>query len=354
VCTRIWCGVNITGTSWSTALIKKVLKDRVYLGEIELDGKWIQAEHEPIIDKTTFDTVQEMLKKAYRHPYQFHPRNPLAGLVHCHCGARMYATASFELMKQTGKPGKRYWAFVCPKKKIGQCNQPNVPIPPLLAHIAEQIKYILQGHDEGVLEDMGMGTRTAEIIKKAYERILNESNESKPDTKELKRELQEVSQELTLLARSYTQATSAGLKQETLAELIERMKILEGRKEGIQAKIRFAEMQTTTLKDELKTLSYDKLMSHLSALWTYFTKEPLQGNEVVAQMIRVFIKRIDTYPTTKTRFETPTPPLDVQLRFDEKLLEQPLDKLLQAVLKLHRLGKNQPDLVAVEQDATFS
>jgi site-specific DNA recombinase len=38
------------------------LKNRVYLGEVHHGGKWFRGEHEPILDRQTFDRVQELLK----------------------------------------------------------------------------------------------------------------------------------------------------------------------------------------------------------------------------------------------------------------------------------------------------
>ena len=38
------------------------LKNRIYLGEIHHGGKWFKGEHEAIVDRPTFDRVQELLK----------------------------------------------------------------------------------------------------------------------------------------------------------------------------------------------------------------------------------------------------------------------------------------------------
>ncbi len=38
------------------------LKNRVYLGEVHHGGRWFEGEHEAIIDRATFDRVQELLK----------------------------------------------------------------------------------------------------------------------------------------------------------------------------------------------------------------------------------------------------------------------------------------------------
>jgi site-specific DNA recombinase len=38
------------------------LKNRIYIGETHHAGKWFKGEHEPILDRTIFDRVQELLK----------------------------------------------------------------------------------------------------------------------------------------------------------------------------------------------------------------------------------------------------------------------------------------------------
>jgi site-specific DNA recombinase len=42
------------------------LKNRVYLGEVHHGGKWFEGEHAAIIDRATFDRVQELLKSKSR------------------------------------------------------------------------------------------------------------------------------------------------------------------------------------------------------------------------------------------------------------------------------------------------
>src|SRR6185369_13883145 len=38
------------------------LKNRIYLGEMHHGGKWFKGEHEAIVDRETFDRVQQLLK----------------------------------------------------------------------------------------------------------------------------------------------------------------------------------------------------------------------------------------------------------------------------------------------------
>jgi site-specific DNA recombinase len=43
------------------------LKNRIYLGEMHHGGKWFKGEHEAIVDRETFDRVQQLLKSAATH-----------------------------------------------------------------------------------------------------------------------------------------------------------------------------------------------------------------------------------------------------------------------------------------------
>ena len=42
------------------------LKNRIYLGEMHHGGKWFKGEHEAILDRETFDQVQQLLKREHR------------------------------------------------------------------------------------------------------------------------------------------------------------------------------------------------------------------------------------------------------------------------------------------------
>src|SRR3954451_610229 len=50
------------GISFTYGPLAYFLKNRVYVGEVHHGGKWFQGEHEAIIDRQTFDSVQQLLK----------------------------------------------------------------------------------------------------------------------------------------------------------------------------------------------------------------------------------------------------------------------------------------------------
>ena len=41
--------------------IHNILHDRAYLGEIEFKGQWYVGKHEPLVDRATWDRVQQLL-----------------------------------------------------------------------------------------------------------------------------------------------------------------------------------------------------------------------------------------------------------------------------------------------------
>jgi DNA invertase Pin-like site-specific DNA recombinase len=55
-------GKVIGGIPFNYGTILYVLKNRIYLGETGHDGKWFAGEHDPALDRQTFDRVQEIMK----------------------------------------------------------------------------------------------------------------------------------------------------------------------------------------------------------------------------------------------------------------------------------------------------
>jgi DNA invertase Pin-like site-specific DNA recombinase len=55
-------GKVVGGIPLNYGTVLHFLKNRIYLGETGHDGKWFAGEHAPIIDRDTFDRVQEIMK----------------------------------------------------------------------------------------------------------------------------------------------------------------------------------------------------------------------------------------------------------------------------------------------------
>lgn len=94
---------------WNTTIINKILRDRIYTGDLvqlkynkvnykvkktkkvpQKEQIIIANNHEAIIDRKTFNTVQEMLnKQSNEWNYSNRKRHLLTGLVYCKCGSKI-------------------------------------------------------------------------------------------------------------------------------------------------------------------------------------------------------------------------------------------------------------------------
>jgi site-specific DNA recombinase len=111
--TKSWttqAGTFREGRPFDKGTLYKILRNRTYLGEAVHKGTSYQGEHEPIIDRATWDRVHEVLAtNAKRRGNEARARTPapLRGLMRCtHCGAAMTPT-------HTRRRGRLYRYYVC-------------------------------------------------------------------------------------------------------------------------------------------------------------------------------------------------------------------------------------------------
>ena len=82
----------------------RVMQNPVYIGLLRWNGKTYQGTHPAIIDKETFDKVQELYEQNYTNHTKPARSSALGGLLFCsHCGAR-YALSRF-------KRGEKYHEY---------------------------------------------------------------------------------------------------------------------------------------------------------------------------------------------------------------------------------------------------
>ena len=79
---------------WNSKTLVRILTSRLYIGEILFSKEWYQGTHEPIIDKETFDKVQERYSAHYHEFMNLHRRSGkyttyLGGFIYCaRCGEK--------------------------------------------------------------------------------------------------------------------------------------------------------------------------------------------------------------------------------------------------------------------------
>ena len=97
--TKSWttqAGTFREGRPFDKGTLYKILRNRIYLGEAVHKGKSYPGEHEPIVDRATWDRVHEVLaSNAKRRGNEARARTPapLRGLMRCtHCSSAMTPT----------------------------------------------------------------------------------------------------------------------------------------------------------------------------------------------------------------------------------------------------------------------
>ncbi len=111
--TKSWttqAGILRAGRPFDKGTLYKILRNRVYLGEAVHKGKSYPGEHEPIVDRPTWDRVHEVLaSNARRRANEARARTPapLRGLMRCtHCSSAMTPT-------HTRRRGRLYRYYIC-------------------------------------------------------------------------------------------------------------------------------------------------------------------------------------------------------------------------------------------------
>ena len=98
---------------WDSKSMRRVLKNKIYLGYIRYRDNYYKAEHTPIISEETYENAQELLRQREEQYKEFY-RKPgarttyLGGMLYCkHCGGKYTKT-----LGGSTKYGKLYY-YVC-------------------------------------------------------------------------------------------------------------------------------------------------------------------------------------------------------------------------------------------------
>ncbi len=127
---------------WSPNALQAILANPAYLGMIRWNDKLYEGQHEPLIEKTTFERAQTILTRRHKdaslrrgNPSQF----LLSGLVRCHKCGRAYVGTSAH-----GRKG-RYTYYACSTRyKYGRsrCDGQRLPMDRLEQAVLSQLAAI--------------------------------------------------------------------------------------------------------------------------------------------------------------------------------------------------------------------
>ena len=253
-------GGELTYTTFSRALV-----NRAYIGEYAYNGEVVPGLAEPLIDRATFDRVQEKVAARRRAPAAGKAKVEylLQGKCFCgHCGGHMIGESG------RGRHGATYSYYTCRnRKKYHTCEKKNEKKDFVEWYVVEQtLEYIL----------------TPERMEKVAAAVVREYEKEFGDgpIKEKERQIKKIGKELDNLVDSLAEAPKAAR-----ARIYARMEELESQKADIEidvAKLKIAQGIRFT-------------EAEVKAWLKQFCKGDLLDEEFRRRIIDVFINSVYLY-----------------------------------------------------------
>ncbi len=211
---------------WTKSAVVRHLRNPLYVGLVALRGELHAGEHEAIVERETFDQVQELLDGGVRRDGPGKPSEYLLrGVAHCAlCGAHMTPASAW-------KRRREYRYYRC-AAKITQ-GAATCPSKPISAGLLEEVvvKQLLRS-----CADPGL---RAEATARLRTRIEQERQHLVQERKTLPGKLAKASADASGLADQLASATAATrpLLEERLAALGEQIAATEARLGGVEERL---------------------------------------------------------------------------------------------------------------------
>jgi site-specific DNA recombinase len=173
--TKSWttqAGTFREGRPFDKGTLYKILRNRTYLGEAVHKGTSYPGEHEPIVDRATWERVHEVLAlNARRRANVARARTPapLRGLMRCtHCGSAMTPT-------HTRRRGRLYRYYIC----LGASRRGHDTCP-VRSIAASEVEGLLVGQVRRLLASPEVVARTIAAVRRedgaAQDAVLEEGD----------------------------------------------------------------------------------------------------------------------------------------------------------------------------------
>lgn len=131
---------------WTKDLVLRILRNRLYIGELSCQGEFVIAEHTALIDPEVFERVQRMLEPKVRRDRQ-ECRNPaylIRGTLKCGiCSGSMTSASTF----RNGRLHRYYRCSTRDKQGKAVCPTVQLPADALEAFVVERIQEVLRDPD---------------------------------------------------------------------------------------------------------------------------------------------------------------------------------------------------------------
>ena len=164
------------GKQWKLKLVHKILRNHIYIGEIEYKGEIYPGEQESIIEREQWESVQKLLDSDDPDKKLWVPRQKtlaiLKKVVRCgHCGGAMTPT-------YTPRGSKRYLYYICNQdqnRPKSICPVRRVSAPALEDVVLEQMRRILRTRcAQKILAENGILQETIDDCAADFDAIWDE------------------------------------------------------------------------------------------------------------------------------------------------------------------------------------
>ena len=248
----------------SKSNLSRMLKNPIYMGVIlvpaygEESEEIVEALHEPLIDQTTFNKVQDCLnlRKKYTHKQsKLNDKLPLRGHLECpKCKSNLTGSAS------RGKSGKQHYYYHCQQNK--GCN------------FRVNVKDAHGGFEE-LLESLNPGKEVVDLFKLILEEKFNESEASTiMQSKSLNKKIEKIDEREKTLLRSLVEGAidnqtykeGKGLLAEDKNEALQGLDNLKSHKNELKEYVNFGAYMMENIKELYHRVDVrlkDKLLSSI-------------------------------------------------------------------------------------------
>lgn len=278
------------GNAFSTASIKEILKNPVYIGKIRYNVRqdWnekrrkninpnpilVDGEHDSIIDNETWEKVQIILKdRSKTHNRVYDSEFPLSGLLKCPvCGASMTISRSYHKRKDGTKKVAEYYACGNWKNKgTAVCNSNSIR-----AKVA----------DEAVISKLIETVNNELLLKKVINNInKNKSSKLKPKLDEMNVVNKEIDR-LSSKKNSSIELFEDGIL--TKSELAERIKKLN--EEIDTLKFRLDELKQDVMLAEGKPVPFELVSQVMNKFGEIFKESSTRQQR--KQLLNLLVSKI--------------------------------------------------------------
>lgn len=255
-----------TITEWSKQKIHYILKNRVYLGELNYDGIRVKETHPPIIDQLTFDLAQAIIDEGIRGRPNINVAHDyiLAGKVICdHCGCRLTPkSTNHPNRKKTFTPYyecyrlSKYRGFPCEVRRIN-------------ADILENL--FLE-----ILNKLSWDPNLIALAIEEQAKLLPESGELDSQEKSITNQLRSIDGKISNIIKALEQGLASSSVQTRLQEL-ERQKVLSHSE--------LAQIQTTLKQNNAEPVDMEEATNLFRRCSELFMVMTLDEKEALVDVI---------------------------------------------------------------------